>query len=85
MHCYNETGFVCVVLSLLGLNDEETLDAIETAFKQFNSFLDLMQDRGFVITLQASTSLVLRLFFSCTLRGNEPGYEARLAWHDVYV
>jgi len=62
MHCYNETGFVCVVLSLLGLNDEETLDAIETAFKKFNSFLDLMQDRGFVITLQASTSLVLGLF-----------------------
>ena len=35
-------GFFCS----LGLNDEESLDAIETAFKQFNSFLDLMQDRG---------------------------------------
>jgi len=62
MHCVVKTGFVCVILSLLGLNDEETLDAIETAFKQFNSFLDLMQDRGFVITLQASISLVLGLF-----------------------
>ena len=37
----------------LGLNDEEALDAIESTFKQFNTFLDLMQEKGYV-TLSAS-------------------------------
>ena len=32
----------------LGLNDEEALDAIESTFKQFNTFLDLMQEKGYV-------------------------------------
>ena len=32
----------------LGLNDEEALEAIESTFKQFNTFLDLMQERGYV-------------------------------------
>ena len=33
----------------LGLNDEEALEAIESTFKQFNTFLDLMQEKGYVI------------------------------------
>ena len=32
----------------LGLNDERALEAIESTFKQFNTFLDLMQERGYV-------------------------------------
>ena len=32
----------------LGLNDEKALEAIESTFKQFNTFLDLMQERGYV-------------------------------------
>lgn len=35
----------------LGLNDEEALDAIESTFKQFNTFLDLMQEKGYVTML----------------------------------
>ena len=39
----------------LGLNDEEALEAIESTFKQFNTFLDLMQERGYVtISMQDS-------------------------------
>ena len=39
----------------LGLNDEEALDAIESTFKQFNTFLDLMQEKGYV-TMQCRTA-----------------------------
>ena len=35
----------------LALNDEEALDAIESTFKQFNTFLDLMQEKGYVTML----------------------------------
>ena len=37
----------------LGLNDEEALDAIESTFKQFNTFLDLMQEKGYVTMVSA--------------------------------
>ena len=43
----------------LGLNDEEALEAIESTFKQFNTFLDLMQERGYVtISIKTANSTV---------------------------
>ena len=43
----------------LGLNDEEALEAIESTFKQFNTFLDLMQERGYVtISIKTASSTV---------------------------